>query len=122
MAEGRRRKNTGRASYLQELRCVTPKTGGPIYQKGVDGSKVCQICYFNMPLAQRREYIVLPWHNLVHKMSVYKQQKCAICGVQIVRIRAATQCQGCMQGYTVSDKTLLDYGWGVAVTTPTNGS
>lgn len=121
MAEGRQKESARRAGYLRELRCVTPRTG-PVYQRGVDSSKICQICYFNLSPAQRREYIILPWHNLIHKASVYNQQKCAICGAQIIRIRPATRCQGCLEGYTASDKTLLDYGWGVAVTTPTDGS
>lgn len=71
---------------------------------------------------RRREYVVLSWHGLIHETPVCSQQKCAICGAQIVRVRAATQCQGCLEGCTVNGKTLLDYGRGEAVTTPEDGS
>ena len=102
--------------YLINLRCVT-LAGGDVIQNTTDYYKMCLTCYESGSINREQEYHRIPPHNLIHKNSADNQTRCTICGKEIIIVRRASECRGCIEEYLYADPTLLDQGWGIPVVT-----
>lgn len=69
-----------------------------------------------MSADHKSRYTQLFPHNLVHKKSVYNQNKCTACKENTVNIILTSNCKGCTEGYRHTFKERLNQGWGIAIT------
>jgi len=104
--------------YLRdELRCVTPLGGRPIYMNTHNLALFCSNCYQSMPIDQKLKNVAITPHNLVHKKSVDNRDRCTTCNETMVDVKSTSSCNGCIKGYRPAYKKRLDQGWGIAITT-----
>ena len=100
---------------LLELRCVIVPEKCRVYQNNDDGHKICGTCHTKLPLDQEPAYACINPHNLVHKNSVEYGTNCGSCEKQLVNIRPADECRGCIEEFRRADVARLYEGRGLRV-------
>jgi len=101
--------------YLMKLRCVTTLKKHRLYQSLSDHHKICGSCYANTPAKLKAIYAFVVPHNLVHRDSVQYQENCTSCGKEVINVKPADECRGCIEEFRRADQTILSQGWGVPV-------
>ena len=107
------RQNTYR--HLMELRCVTTLERCRVYQNYGDYHKICGTCHAKLPFGQEPAYGCIVPHNLVHKNSIESGTNCTFCERQLVNVRPADECRGCIEEFQRTNIVRLYEGRGVQV-------
>jgi hypothetical protein len=104
-------------SYWQllELRCVIILEKRRVYQSNNDGHKICGNCHAKLSFDQKPVYACISPHSLVHKNSVEYGTNCGSCKGQLVYIRPADECRGCIEEFRRADIARLHEGQGLRV-------
>jgi len=99
--------------FLMKLRCVTMKHR--LYQSLSDHHKICGSCYANTPANLKPIYAFVMPHNQVHRHSVHYQENCTACGKEVINVKPADECRGCIKEFRRADQAVLSRGWEVPV-------
>ncbi|KMQ85639.1 hypothetical protein RF55_15676 [Lasius niger] len=101
---------------LMDLRRVT-LSEDDVYQDSADFNKICKECHVKALAESDQEFMMIPPHNLVHKISADNQTNCTMCNTVIIKLRPAKECRGCIEEYLYADQDYLAEGWAIPVVT-----